>query len=331
MINFIEGWLNVSTPSLIMVMLGLTIIFCCVIRRIVCRRQIVLRMFPFNAAALVSGYSYPRDIASSVLIMGAILSFFLALLRPFGSMETISLPAQSTDIMVLLDISKSMLAEDMASSRLDVAKKQIDQLVKALPHARFGLIVFANKPLLLCPLTQDHQTFDLFLRDISHETATAGGTALSDALAFSIDHMKGVTQGAALCVVFTDGEDFAHAGAETLSALKNEQISLFFVPVGTENGAPIPVYDDHGKRTGFLKDHRENVVISKVDVQKLSLYADALQGKVLPLDGQSAHSILVSAAQSRKIGMSQKMIMHDELYPYFAAISALLLCLEWLI
>lgn len=164
---------------------------------------------------------------------------------------------ESLDLIVALDVSASMLAEDIAPSRLERARLAIAQLVEQRPGDRIGLVVFSGDAFLQCPLTTDRSAFRLFLDAASPDLLATPGTDFANALftargALTGDGQAGPPRPKAVLVV-SDGEDQEGRLDEAIGALRDEGVVLLAAGVGTEDGAPIPLFR-RGVRVGFKMD-----------------------------------------------------------------------------
>jgi len=151
--------------------------------------------------------------------------------------------------MVIFDVSKSMLATDIAPSRLEHAKFLLRQLVESAPNDRFGLVAFAGKAYLACPLTSDSLAFTQYIDELNTDTVPLGGTNLEAALRVAEQAFKAAAGGNRGILLFTDGDELAGNSAALVDELRKRQIPLFIVGLGDpEVGAPVPEADGTLKR-----------------------------------------------------------------------------------
>lgn len=269
------------------------------------------------------------------LIITALVFLFLTLLRPQlrGKDETIK--QQGRDLVIALDISRSMLAEDVAPSRLAAAKKKIEALVASLSCERVGLMLFSGTALMQCPLTTDHAAFLMFLRDVDAETISSGTTAMDQAIDRAI-HVYASMENRKhkMLVLFTDGEDFSSSLVRIRERAKEAGLTIFTVGVGTSEGAPVPLFDEEGKRSGYMKDTRGAVVVSRRNDAILDALAREAGGVYIPMavDDKDIVALVDHVVQREKEMLGEKTLVHiEELYPYGAALSCVLLLLEWIL
>ena len=279
--------------------------------------------------------SLPKIIIKSIFFAVGFLLLFIVLLGPAWNEKEQTVIQEGRDLFIALDISRSMLAQDVKPSRLEFAKTEIQTLIRALPTERVGLILFSGTSFIQCPLTRDKAAFLLFLDQIDKETISSGTTAVDKAIAQAIEAFKQVgTQKNKLLIIFTDGEDFS----THLPALKNEAreqgLTLFTIGVGTQEGAPIPLYDNTGKQSGHLKDKNGTVVISQVNNQMLQTLAYDVGG--FYIHTMNNHNDLTTLTNQikklEKEKMEEKKFCQREMqYPIFLIISLVFLALEWLL
>jgi Ca-activated chloride channel family protein len=244
------------------------------------RRRRKLQRFAGGAEFLdrFSGEVCPhRRAAKHLLLYLALLLLIVSAARPQWGTRLEPVTRKGVDVVVVLDKSLSMAAEDMAPNRLGYSKHAIDSLLKRLAGDRVSLVTFAGQPTLACPLTLDHAAVRLFLDAVEVESAQVPGTALAEALRMGIRSLESVDaaaqeRGRAL-VLFSDGED--HEGGLDVIAgeLGREGVALYAVGVGTTRGAPIPIRDRGGALTGYKKDREKRVVTTRLDESIMELLA----------------------------------------------------------
>ena len=300
---------------------------------------------PNHQKAILKHFSWQRQIVRSFLMSGALLLLGIALLRPQWDKSEEKVVSQGRDLLVLLDISRSMLAQDCKPNRLECAKEKIKKLIDMLKAERVGLIVFSGAALMQCPLTTDHQAFNLFLKTISVETISSGTTSYAAALskvaeAFS-DFGPSRTKLAAL---FTDGEDFSGDLSAIQQKIAESGIHIFTFGVATDDGAPIPLYNTqaemNGKNSGkavqqgFQKDDAGNIVISRLNRTLMQQLAQATGGKSVAFahDDQDLLALKRWVESFEKSDWDERNIYRlQDKYYYYTGIAWILLLLEWVL
>jgi Ca-activated chloride channel family protein len=206
------------------------------------------------------------------------LALLLAAARPQWGTLVDEVQHAGVDVVILLDTSLSMAAEDLAPSRLELARDEIDTLLESVAGNRVALITFAGVPTLACPLTVDHGAVRLFLDAVEPEVVQVPGTALAEAILLGIDVFGdpdefGVERSRAL-VLFSDGEDHEGGIDEVLPELADAGVVVHTVGVGTTRGAPIPVDPGASGIGAYKKDAEDRLVTTRLDeavLQRLAL------------------------------------------------------------
>lgn len=266
---------------------------------------------------------------SFVLLAGLALVCLAAAGPKFGIyFEDVS--RKGADIFVLLDVSRSMLAEDAAPNRLQRAKSDIKDLLQRVVGDRVGLIVFAGKPVNRVPLTTDHGFYNEILDHVDTNSAPLGGTAIGDAIRKALDSMQSEADRDQVIVLITDGEDQESMPLEAAKAAAARNVRILAIGLGdTIEGARIPINDAAGNKT-YLK-HDGHEVWSKVDEETLRQIAQISGGVYVPA-GTSAFDLgqiytdLLSRLQGGEYQLEQRE-RHRQQYQVFLALAVLFLLL----
>jgi len=212
-----------------------------------------------------------------VLLVACVLCAGLALAQPRWGFEWRQVKRNGVDVFVLLDVSKSMLTEDVRPNRLGQAKFAVEDLLTKLQGDRVGLIAFAGTAFVQCPLTVDYEAFRLALREADPRIIPRGGTAIAAALRTALKAFEAGEGHDRALVIITDGE--ATEG-ETLAAadeVAKAGVRIYAIGVGSVEGELIPLRED-GKGMEFLKDRDGKVVKSRLDEETLQQLALKTQG-----------------------------------------------------
>lgn len=302
------------------------------------RKLIGLLSSPSHRAQLVRNFSYRRMRVRAVLQLLAAALLWCALLRIQYDDGVPSMTLQQgRDVVIAVDISRSMLAADDAPSRLTCAQKKIEELFKRLPTERVALIVFSGSALVQCPLTKDFDTFRLFLNALDVGTLSTGGTtALDSALQAALDLFKQAKQQRnKLLVIFTDGEDFSQNLSSVQQQAQAMQLHVCTVGVGTLAGAPIPEYNAEGVMVGHVHDEDGSIAISRLDETRLKKLAQDLGGLYIRLDTTNNKDIdalvrWVQSFEKEQFGIAQQSL-HGETFMYCIAAALLFLIIAWIL
>ncbi|MFH1553218.1 MAG: VWA domain-containing protein [Candidatus Omnitrophota bacterium] len=222
-----------------------------------------------------------RKIKNSMIVVSVFLMLF-GLMRPQWGFQWQEVKRQGLDIMIALDTSNSMLAEDVLPNRIDRAKLAIKDLVKKLQGDRVGLVAFSGTAFLQCPLTVDYDGFLLSLDDVDANTIPIGGTSLSKAIYTAMASYEGGKKEQKILIIITDGEDLEGGVEKAIEKARAAGVRIFCVGIGSTEGELIPIIDERGKPS-FLKDVKGNVV-------KTHLVEDLLQKMAIETDGMYVHA-----------------------------------------
>lgn len=236
---------------------------------------------PTMFATLMPVQSFRRWLLRSFLLVLSLGLLIFACSRPRFGVYFEDTKRVGADIFVLLDVSRSMLAEDVPPNRLDRAKSDIRDLLNRIVGDRIGLIGFAGRPILLVPLTVDKGFYEEVLEKVSVDSAPRGGTEIADAIRLAIRTFpKNSTRDCAI-VLITDGEDHGSFLDEAVREAAALNIRIFTIAMGdSREGARIPVLDEHGNHAFLTYEGRE--VWSKTDTESLKRIAETTQGAFLP-------------------------------------------------
>lgn len=201
----------------------------------------------------------------------AFLFLTLAMAQPQWGYRWEEIHQKGVDIVIALDISNSMLAEDIKPNRLKRAQHKINDLLSMLEGDRIGLVVFAGSAFVQLPLTLDYSAARLFLSAVDTDLISNQGTALGQAIQTSMKAFNLEEKTSKVILLITDGEDQTGNGLQAAKEAAAEDIRIYTIGIGSETGAPIP---NRGSRGGFKKDRKGEVVLTKLDestLQKIAL------------------------------------------------------------
>ncbi len=230
-------------------------------------------------AATTSGAKSALRLA---LLWLALTLAVLALAQPQapGATETVAASRSAADVMFVLDVSKSMLAEDAAPNRLVRAKAEIAQLVGRLERHRVGLVAFAGRAAPLCPLTPDQGFFNLVLSGVDTSSVGRGGTRIGEAVRVALKSFP-TGPGAKLLVLITDGEDHDSYPLEAAKAARDAGVKIIAVGLGSETGSQIVITDPKTGAKKVVMDGGKPVE-TKLDAKTLQEMALTTEGAYIP-------------------------------------------------
>lgn len=244
------------------------------------RRKKLLQKFGHESLTQkLSSSSVWNQKIKSFLIAGTLLFVILSLSRPQYGAKMVETKQQSTDIVIAVDVSNSMLAEDIKPNRLTSAKNSLTALTQILKGNRIGIIAFAGTAFWQCPLTIDISSVNLFLQIMDTNLIPLGGTSIGDAIRLAIKGLKKTAPKSKAIILLTDGEDHKSNPEDAAQTAASEGVKIFTIGFGNPNGEPIPERDAGGKFSGYKKDKKGEVVMSKLDENLLMKIAEETSGR----------------------------------------------------
>ena len=279
---------------------------------------------------LTSNYSSRAYLQKFLLIVLAvgILIMALANLRSAGSSEKIS--RNGIDVMIALDVSKSMLAQDIKPTRLDRAKQVLSRLVDKLSNDRVGIVVFAGKAYLQMPMTGDHAAAKMYLAAATTETVPTQGTVIGDALKSCYTSFNSKEKKYKAIVLISDGEDHDEGAVKIAAQMAQEGVVIYTVGIGSPQGSTIIDETTNQVKT----DNQGNTVISKLNEDELRAIAQNGNGKYMLFQNTDA---VVNNITSELANMDQRNVTDDSLinyrsfFQYFLLAAFLFLIIEMFI
>ncbi len=269
-----------------------------------------------------------------VLLLLALTLLIVAAARPQIGSKVVAVERSGIDVMVALDVSESMLAEDLKPNRITRAKQEIGSLIERLRGDRIGLIAFSGDAFVQCPLTLDYAAARMFLRFMDTGLVPIPGTAISRAVDVAADAYETDDDKFKALVLITDGEDHEGEMMEAARAAGEKGVRIFAVGIGTEQGEPIPIRDAQGNLRDYKRDQNGEAILSRCDAEALNRICRETGGRYF--DGTSAGLALdrlyaeISSMEERELegGWATE---YEDRYGYFVAVALGLLLLEWLI
>ena len=299
-----------------------------------CRRQSLQKFADVGVLDRINfSVSRSRRRWKAALLLLACALIVFALARPGWNPKSKKLERQGRDVVFVVDVSKSMLAEDLAPNRLERAKIAIADCLERLEGDRVALVVFAGTSAVKCPLTLDYGFFRLMLQGISPQSIARGGTMIGDALRKVIDEVFTDKQKRYKDVILiTDGEDHDSFPIKAAEEAGRRGIRLIAIGLGDENtGRRIAITDAHGNKT-FLK-YQGQEVWSKLDADTLRRMVNATPGgKYLnvatgTIDLGQVYRKLIAGAEKKTVA-SQTIKRYEEKFQIFLTLALVLLVIE---
>lgn len=233
---------------------------------------------------LVQGRSKTRNIVKSVLYSLSLLFLIVALSNPQWGSRREKVKAKGSDIIIALDISRSMLCEDMAPNRLERAKRFVERLIDRLKGERIGVILFAGNAYLQMPLTTDYAAASLFVKSATTNMAASQGTAIGDAIDLAQTVFGNQEDYHKALIIISDGETHDENAMTLAQNAGSQDMIIFFVGVGTAEGGYIPV--NVNGRQDYLRDNSGNFVKTQLDEDMMTQLAKAGGGAYFNIVGR---------------------------------------------
>lgn len=285
-------------------------------------------------AGLIASFDLLKRRLKQTLIITALSLTIFALMRPQWGFKWQEIKRKGLDILVAVDVSKSMLAEDIKPNRLERAKLALTDFIKHLKGDRIGLIAFSGSAFVQCPLTVDYSGFLLSAESLDINTIPKGGTSISSAIRQAIKSYEGGLKKYKALIIITDGEDHEGDPVKAAELAQKEGIKIFCIGIGTNEGELIPITDEIGNKA-FLKDRSGAVVKSRLDEAALQKIALATGGSYVRASAKEFGLDLIykeKLSKMEKRELETKMAkQYEERFQIPLAIGFLLLAVEFLL
>jgi Ca-activated chloride channel family protein len=290
------------------------------------------RLERFGEAATITPLmpeaSPPRVFTKFMFLMAAVALAVVALARPQLGSKLREVTVSGVELMLAVDVSNSMLAEDFAPNRLERTKNAITRLLEGIRQDRVGLVVFAGDAYVQLPITSDYTTAMSFVRQISPSMVSRQGTAIGAAIDLAVSGFSTDSEGSRAVVLITDGENHEDNAAVAAERAAAKGVKIYTIGIGTPEGAPIRVGDD------FIRDENGDMVVSNLDETTLQRVALSTGGAYIRSTAQSVGltEIIARIDETERREFRTRMFdSYDEQYGAFLAASLACLVVSWAI
>ncbi|MCA6071745.1 MAG: VWA domain-containing protein [Endomicrobium sp.] len=232
-----------------------------------------------------------------ILLLVGLFFVILALARPQYGEQKRTVIKESSEIVIALDVSKSMLAQDSKPNRLEQAKLMALRVVEESPGEKMGVIIFSGTAMWQCPMTYDLQALKMFLKSVEAGSLPLGGTQISDAIILASKVVSGKTASGRALLLISDGEDHDSKIKKALHIARKAELKIISVGIGAHEGSPIPLKDKTGDIRDYVKDRNGRVVISKANSILLKSVADETGGKYFDASDKDISPVLIKAVR----------------------------------
>ena len=304
----------------------LAIIFALMMRR---RRLLMERFGNLELLKeLIPSYSRTRLRLKLWIWLTAYACLVIAAARPQLGSKLREEKAKGVEMMLVVDVSNSMLAEDFEPNRLERTKYAINKLFEGLQQERVGMVIFAGEPKVQLPITSDYRMAQAFTKRISTSLIAEQGTDIGKALELASLSFSSQSGQSRVIVLITDGENHDQSVEQVVARAKQDGIRIYCIGIGTPEGAPIEIGDE------FIKDENGEMVVSKLGEQMLQNIATSTEGAYVRASKQSIglEEIVKSINQMEKSELTTvRYEEYNEQYQYFIAVALALLLLDLVI
>ena len=283
---------------------------------------------PRMVAQLMPHYSMAKGWVRIILFTLAFFFFVIGLARPQIGAKLSERQTKGAEIMICLDVSNSMLAQDYTPCRLERAKLAISSLVDKLHDDRIGLIIFAGSSFVQLPVTTDYVSAKMFLSSIDAGSVPVQGTAIGDAIHTAMKSFSAQSEKSRVIILISDGENHEDDAVAAARDAAQAGIRIYTVGVGSAAGQPVPVDGE------LLRDKDGNIVVSRLDEKTLRQVADAGGGAYIQAGNEEfGLNPIINDIRAMEGELFSSVVFeeYDEQYMYFFAIALILLVIEMLV
>lgn len=287
--------------------------------------ELIKKLIPYS--------SNRKRIVKGILFMLAFSSLILALCNLQTGSKLTEVKREGADIVVCIDVSNSMLAQDLSPDRLTRAKYALEKMIDALEGDRLGLVIFAGEAYVQLPITTDYSAAKLFLESINTGMVPVQGTNLADAIKVASESFSNDLSKNKAIILITDGENHESEAIEAAENCGKKGIMINTIGIGSENGVPIPLVEN-GVVKGYRKDKSGQTIITKLNSDLLKTMAAKGRGVYV----QASQADLGLGAILEKIGELDKSQIENKMYTdyedqfqWFLGLTLIFLTIEFMI
>ncbi len=267
-----------------------------------------------------------------IIYLLTVVCVLLALANPQVGSKIEKAQRKGVDIVIALDVSNSMLAQDIQPSRIERSRQSIARLIDELENDRIGIIVFAGKAYTQLPITTDYAAAKMMLSSVRPDLVPVQGTAIGQAIDLAMASFKDDKTGKAI-IIITDGENHDEDAVEKASEAAKAGIKVYTIGMGLTEGAPIPVYKD-GQISGFKKDQSGITVITRLDETMLTKIAEAGNGIYVRASNTQAgvRKVYEEISKMEKTTFdTMNFSDYEDRFQYFVGLAILLMVINFLL
>lgn len=218
-----------------------------------------------------------KPVFKLVVILLALAGLILGLVNPKIGTKMETVKREGIDIVFAMDVSKSMLAEDVAPSRLEKSKQIVSQIINQLGNDRIGIVAYAGSAFPVLPITTDYSVAKMFLQSMNTEMVSSQGTSLEEAIKLSLSYFEEKSKTSKLLILISDGEDHSEGAKAAAEEANKQGMRIITIGIGTEKGGTIPL-KKNGVVESYQRDNNDEVVITKLNRSSMESIAKATKG-----------------------------------------------------
>ena len=291
----------------------------------------------FGDLEMIKKLSPDQSTFKSTLKFGIILlvlaAIIIALVNPKIGTKTETVKREGIDVVFAVDVSKSMLCEDVAPNRLEKSKQIVSQIINQLAGDRIGIVAYAGSAFPVLPITTDYSVAKMFLQSMNTTIVSSQGTSLDEAIKLSATYFDDDKKTSKLLILISDGEDHSEGASEAAEAANKLGLKIITIGVGTEKGGPIPLKDG-GHIVSFKRDQNNVVVVTKLNQEALKAIAKKTKGGYV--NGNSTKEVLEYVKNAlenieKTEFETQQFSDFNSQFQWFLGIALFLLCFDFLL
>ena len=280
---------------------------------------------------LMHSFSKRRTQIKNMLTILIFIALIIGIANPQVGTKMEEVKREGVDLMIAIDLSNSMMAEDIKPNRLERAKLAISQLINKLQGDRIGLIVFAGEAYVQLPITTDYSAAKLFLSTVNTNIVPTQGTEIAKAIDLSVQSFDMENAQNKAIIIITDGESHDEKAIESAEQANELGIFVHALGMGLSKGGPIPIYNKYGNRTGYRKDRDGNTIVSKLNENLLQQIANAGKGTYVRANnskaGLSTLFAEINKMEKKEIG-TMVFTEYKDRFQLFIGLALLLLIID---
>ncbi len=279
---------------------------------------------------LIPNRSNKKGIWKFILLIFGLALMIIGLANPQVGSKQEKVKRKGIDVAIALDLSKSMLSEDIRPNRLERARRFISSLIDKFESDRVAFIIFAGNAYLQMPLTIDYSAFELYLRTVGPKIIPTQGTAIGEAIELAEQAFEAGQKKHKALIIISDGENHDEGALALAKTAAQNGTKIYTIGVGTPKGGPIPIYNKYGEQTDYKKDNDGSIVLSKLNEKMLQELAVNGNGQYFRLSGRETVTSIMKEISQMETKEIEELVYTDyeDQFQYFLFFGLLLIAAE---